>query len=123
MSDSTESNAGTNGFSGVTRNVLERVPVPGTGKELIVAEVTYPPGGVAPIHSHPVDGVVYIVEGMAESAYGSDAPQRYVAGQTFQDKADAVHTHFRNCDLDKPLRFLTTYVLEPGQPYTIESSP
>jgi quercetin dioxygenase-like cupin family protein len=106
----------------VTRKILERIPLPGSaGRELVVEEVTYPPGSVAPAHRHPVAGVVYIVEGIAESAYGTDAPKRYAAGDTFQDRADLVHTHFRNCDATRPLRFLATYVLEPGQPYLIES--
>jgi quercetin dioxygenase-like cupin family protein len=108
------------GFSGVTRRILERLPLPGDGRELAVVEVTYPPGGVAPLHRHPVGGIIYIVEGVAESAYGSDEPRQYRAGGTLQDRADLPHTLFRNCDPDRPLRFLTIYALEPGRPYTLE---
>ena len=107
------------GFADVTRKVLERVPLPGDNRELVVVEVTYPPGGVAPLHSHPVAGAIYIVEGTAESAYGDDAPRRYRAGDTLQDRADIPHTLFRNCDPERPLRFLTIYALEPGRSYTI----
>lgn len=115
-----EASAQQPGFAGVTRKVLERLPLPGSHQELTVVEVTYPPGGVAPLHRHPVGGVVYIVEGVAESAYGSDEPRQYRAGETLQDRADIPHTHFRNCDRDRPLRFLTIYVLEPGGSYTLE---
>lgn len=108
------------GFAGVTRKILERLPLPGQQQELMVVEVTYPPGGVAPLHRHPVAGAVYIVEGVAESAYGDDEPRQYRAGETLQDRADAPHTLFRNCDPDHPLRFLTIYVLEPGHSYTLE---
>ncbi|TWA98407.1 cupin domain-containing protein [Bradyrhizobium stylosanthis] len=108
------------GFAGVTRKVLERLPLPGGDKELMVVEVTYPPGGTAPLHLHPVAGAIYIVEGVAESAYGSDEPRRYRAGETLQDRADVPHTLFRNCDPERPLRFLTIYVLEPGRSYTLE---
>ncbi|WP_407148540.1 cupin domain-containing protein [Bradyrhizobium sp. ORS 86] len=108
------------GFAGVTRKILERLALPGDDRELVVAEVTYPPGGVAPLHRHPVGGVVFIVEGVAESAYGSDAPRQYRAGETLQDRADLPHTHFRNCDPERPLRFLTIYALEPGRSYTME---
>jgi quercetin dioxygenase-like cupin family protein len=108
------------GFAGVTRKILERLPLPGDIRELMVVEVTYPPGGVAPLHRHPVGGAIYIVEGVAESAYGDDAPRRYQAGDTLQDKADVPHTLFRNCDLERPLRFLAVYVLEPGRSYTME---
>jgi len=108
------------GFAGVTRKILDRLALPGDDRELVVAEVTYPPGGVAPLHRHPVGGVVFIVEGVAESAYGSDAPRQYRAGETLQDRADLPHTHFRNCDPERPLRFLTIYALEPGRSYTME---
>ncbi|MBR0874037.1 cupin domain-containing protein [Bradyrhizobium tropiciagri] len=109
------------GFAGVMRRTLERLALPGDDRELVVAEVTYPPGGVAPLHRHPVGGIIYIVEGTAESAYGSEAPRRYRAGETLQDRADLPHTLFRNCDPDRPLRFLTIYALEPGRSYTMES--
>ena len=108
------------GFPGVTRKMLERLPVAGDHRELAVVEVTYPPGGSAPLHRHPVGGVVYIVEGVAESAYGSETPRQYRAGETLQDRADIPHTLFRNCDPQRPLRFLTIYVLEPGRSYTVE---
>jgi hypothetical protein len=34
------------GFAGVTRKVLERLPLPEDHRELVVVEVTYPPGGL-----------------------------------------------------------------------------
>ena len=108
------------GFPGVTRKILERLPMPGDHRELAVVEVTYPPGGLAPLHRHPVGGVIYIIEGVAESAYGSDDPRVYRAGETLQDLVDIPHTLFRNCDPEHPLRFLTIYVLEPGRSYTME---
>ena len=108
------------GFARVTRRILERIPVPGDHRELVVVEVTYPPGGSAPLHRHPVGGAIYIVEGVAESAYGSDEPRQYKAGETLQDRADIPHTLFRNCDPRRPLRFLTICVLEPGRSYTME---
>lgn len=85
-----------------------------------MVEVTYPPGSEAPLHRHPVRGVVFIIEGVAESAYGSDDPRQYRAGETLQDRADIPHTLFRNCDPERPLRFLTIYALEPGRSYTME---
>src|SRR5262245_27017740 len=93
------------GFQGVTRRALERMPTSGSDRELVLTEVTYPPGGTAPLHAHPVGGIVYILEGVAESAYGSDAPQQYSAGATLQDRMDVPHTLFRNCDSERPLRF------------------
>jgi quercetin dioxygenase-like cupin family protein len=122
MDERTDDRAGVrqSGFSGVTRKLLERLPLPGDRRELAVVEVTYPPGGTAPLHRHPVGGIIYIVEGVAESAYDSDEPRQYRAGETLQDRPDTPHTLFRNCDPERPLRFLTIYALEPGRSYTME---
>jgi quercetin dioxygenase-like cupin family protein len=121
MSENIDGRGRQGAFSGVTRRILERLPLPDDRRELAVVEVTYPPGGVAPLHRHPVGGIIYIIEGVAESAYGDDEPRQYRAGETLQDRADIAHTHFRNCDPDRPLRFLTIYVLEPGRSYTTPS--
>jgi quercetin dioxygenase-like cupin family protein len=107
-------------LSGISRRILEHLPIPGDHRELVVAEVNYPAAGAAPIHRHPVAGIVYIIEGTAESAYGSDEPRQYRQGETLQDRANLPHTHFRNCDPQGPLRFLTIYVLEPGRSYVTD---
>ena len=96
---------------GVTRRMLQRQTLPGSDQDLILKEITYPPGGVAPVHGHSVGGLLYIVDGSAESAYGGD---------TLQDHADRPHTVFRNPDPDRKLRFLATYVLAPGRPYVTD---
>lgn len=116
-SSSDRASAGT----GVTRKTLERLPVPGDRRELVLVEVCYPPAGVAPAHWHSVCGAVFIIDGIAESAYGSDAPRRYHAGQTFIDRTDEPHTLFRNCDPVRPLRFLISYVIEPGTSYILDA--
>ena len=99
------------------RKTLEKIPLFMGNRDLIVEEVTIPPGGEAPLHRHPVSGIVYILEGEVESAYGSDEPQRYKAGETLQDQADVPHRLFRNCHADAPLRFLAIYALEPDRVY------
>src|SRR3954464_4889347 len=71
MGESSDGQASTQqaGFPGVTRTVLERLPLPGDHRELVVVEVTGARGSEAPLHRHPVGGVVFIIEGVAESAY------------------------------------------------------
>ncbi len=113
----TNTNADTAFVSSSTRRVLERRAMPGSNRELVLVEVVYPPGAVAPPHRHPVPGLVYILEGVAASAYGDDAPRLYHSGDTLQDRDDVPHTLFRNADPDHPLRFLVAYVLEPERDY------
>jgi quercetin dioxygenase-like cupin family protein len=106
--------------TGSTARILESHVIPGTDREMVLREVNMAPGSAAPLHHHTVAGLVFIVEGVAESAYGSDAPQLYHAGETLQDRADIPHTLFRNADPNQPLRFLTFYVAAMGEPYLDE---
>jgi quercetin dioxygenase-like cupin family protein len=105
--------------TGAVARILESHDIPGIDREIVLREVTLPPGRVSPVHHHTVAGLVFILEGVAESAYGNDAPKLYHAGETLQDQADVPHTLFRNADPDKPLRFLTFYAAAKGQPYAV----
>ena len=61
---------------------LERRPIPGTDLEMRLSLYSQPPGYFAPLHHHPGQGFVYMLEGTAESAYGDEAIKRFVAGIT-----------------------------------------
>jgi len=99
-----------------TRVEIQRSDVPGTELETRLYLITFPPGASAPVHHHPVDGLGYILEGAARSAYGSDAPVTLVAGQSFHDLATVPHTVFVNANPDKPLKFLVAYTVKKGAP-------
>lgn len=103
----------------ITRTVLEQRPIPGTDQSMELILVTFQPGVSAPLHHHPVAGLNYIVEGTAESAYGSDAPKLYHQGDTLQDLPNVPHTLFRNADKSKVLRFLIFANVHTGQPYSV----
>ena len=103
----------------VKRTVLERHDIPGTDEEMQMILVDFPPGATSSPHHHPVTGLVYIIEGTAESAYGNDAPKIYHAGDTMQDIANVPHTLFRNPDNNHPLRFLIFANLHKGQSYRV----
>lgn len=103
----------------ITRMLLEKRAIPGTDQEMQMMLVTFQPGVRSPLHHHPVAGLNYIVEGMAESAYGDDAPKLYRTGETLQDLPDIPHTLFRNPSKTEVLRFLIFTNLRPNQPYLI----
>lgn len=100
----------------IVRTELERSDVPGTNLETRLYLIVYPPGASAPVHHHPVEGIGYIIEGKARSAFGSDAPVTLVAGQSFHDRAMIPHTVFANADTQRPLTFVVAYTVEKGAP-------
>lgn len=100
----------------VSRIELARSDVPGTDLETRLYLIVYPPGAAAPVHHHPVEGIGYIVEGTARSAFGTDAPVTLATGQGFHDKANIAHTIFENTDAQKPLKFIIAYTVQKGAP-------
>ena len=98
---------------------LERRPIPGTDLEMRLNLVTQPPGYSAPLHHHPGQGFVYMLEGTAESAYGDEAIKRFVAGQHWTEPAAVAHRIARNPDPHTVRRFLVFSVNRPGEPSTV----
>jgi len=105
--------------TGVTRTTLERHVIPGSDQEMRMDLIVLAPGVAAPLHHHPVAGLIYILEGTAESAYGNEKPRLYHAGESLQDRAVIPHTLFRNPDQHAALRFLVFYTIKMGQPYLV----
>jgi quercetin dioxygenase-like cupin family protein len=61
------------------------------------------PGGYTPLHHHPYEHEIYVVEGEGE-VYEGDTPHPIRAGDVILVKPDDVH-QFKNVG-DKPLKFL-----------------
>ena len=98
---------------------LERRPLPGTGLEMRLYLFTQPPGYSAPLHHHPGQGFVYMLEGTAESAYGDEVVKRFQAGDHWTEPADLPHRIARNPDTQTVRRFLVFSVNRPGEPGTV----
>lgn len=103
--------------AGVKRTLIERRPIadlPGWETGLYLIE--YPPGAVAPVHTHPAIGVGLVLEGRFESAFGDEPVVEVHAGQGFVDQANVPHRLFRNPSADQSLRFVVAYTLRTGEP-------
>lgn len=104
------------GAGSVSRQLLLRQDVrdlPGWETRLYLVE--YPPGIAAPPHIHPEVGVGYVLSGRFESAFEGESPTVVEQGQSFIEKASAVHTLFRNPATDRPLRFLIAFTIRQGE--------
>jgi quercetin dioxygenase-like cupin family protein len=103
----------------MTRQELERRPIPGTDLEMRLNLVTQPPGYSEPLHHHPGPSFVYMLEGTAESAYGEEDIKRFHAGDHWSQPIDLPHRVARNPDPKVPRRFLVFTVNRPGEPSTV----
>jgi quercetin dioxygenase-like cupin family protein len=89
----------------VSRKVIERTDVAGSNEELRLMLVEFPPKFSNVAHTHPVVGLCYIIEGIAESQYEGEELKTLHAGDSYQDSATKKHLLFRNASETDPLKF------------------
>jgi quercetin dioxygenase-like cupin family protein len=86
------------------------------GKEALMIEVVYPPGGADPIHRHDAHGFIYVLEGTIVMGVRGGEPVTLTAGQTFYEGPSDVHTIGHNASATEPARFLVMLLKNSGSP-------
>ncbi len=105
--------------SEVSRRIIERVDLGGTGEELRLMLIKFPAGYANAAHRHPVAGVCYVIEGTAESQYEGEPAKLIRAGESFQDQADKRHVIFRNVSSTDALEFICSAKIRKNQDYLL----
>lgn len=99
--------------AGTKRIDLQRHDLSAPGREMIQVRVDFDPGYVAPMHTHPGEEIIYILEGTLEYAIGGKVV-RVRAGDVLFVPAGTPHTA-RNIGGTNGAE-LATYVVEKGKP-------
>ena len=86
------------------------------GKEAMMLAVTYPPGGVDPLHRHDAHAFVYVLEGSIVMGVKGGKDVTLLPGQTFYEGPNDIHTVGRNASATKPARFVVLLVKNKGVP-------
>jgi quercetin dioxygenase-like cupin family protein len=86
------------------------------GKEGLMIEVTYPPGGTDPIHRHNAHAFVYVLEGTVVMQVKGGPEVTLSPGQTWYEGPNDVHIVGRNASQTKPAKFLVFFVKDKGAP-------
>jgi len=86
------------------------------GREAVVLEVEYPPGVASASHRHNAHTFVYVLEGTVVMQVAGGEPQTLVAGQTFYESPDDVHTVSRNASGTEPAKILVFFIKKIGAP-------
>jgi quercetin dioxygenase-like cupin family protein len=86
------------------------------GKEGVMLEVAYPPGGSDPIHRHNAYVFVYVLEGTVVMQVKGGEPVTLTPGQTFYEGPNDVHIVGRNASNTKPAKFLVFFIKGKGAP-------
>ena len=80
------------------------------GREAVVLEVEYPPGVASSSHRHNAHTFVYVLEGTVVMAVAGGELQTLVAGQTFYESPDDIHTVSRNASDTEPAKILVFFI-------------
>jgi quercetin dioxygenase-like cupin family protein len=92
------------------------------GREAVILEVEYPPGVASKSHRHNAHTFVYVLEGTVVMQVAGGEPQTLVAGQTFYETPDDIHSVSRNASDTEPAKILVVFVKMKDAPMS-ESAP
>ena len=98
---------------GTRRTDLQRHDLSAPGREVIQVRVDFDPGFVAPMHTHPGEEIIYVIEGTLEYEIGGKV-SRVKGGDVLFVPAGTPHTA-RNVGRTNGAE-LATYVVEKGKP-------
>jgi quercetin dioxygenase-like cupin family protein len=99
--------------AGSKRTDLQRHDLSAAGREVIQVRVDFDPGYVAPMHTHPGEEIIYVIEGTLEYEIGGKK-SRVKAGDVLFVPAGTPHTA-TNIGSGNGAE-LATYVVEKGKP-------
>jgi len=97
-----------------TRVDLQRHDLSAAGREAIQARIDFGPGIFAPMHTHPGEEIIYVLEGELEYEIRGMPPVRLKPGDVLFVPANAAHSA-RNVGSGKASE-LATYIVEKGKP-------
>jgi len=98
---------------GSKRTDLQRHDLSVPGREVVQVRVDFDPGYVAPMHTHPGEEIIYVIEGTLEYEIGGK-PVTVKAGDVLFVPAGTPHTA-KNVGSTNGAE-LATYIVEKGKP-------
>jgi quercetin dioxygenase-like cupin family protein len=102
---------------GVKRTELQRHDLSVTGREVLQVRVDLDPGVTFPMHSHPGEEIIYVLEGVWEYQVEGKGAMTLEAGDVLFIPAGVNHGA-KNVGSDKGSE-LATYIVEKGKPLVV----
>jgi quercetin dioxygenase-like cupin family protein len=100
--------------AGTKRTELQRHDLSAPGREVIQVRVDFDPGYVSPMHTHPGEEIIYVLEGTLEYHVDGRPTATYKPGEVLLVPAGTVHW-VKNIGSGNGAE-LATYVVEKGKP-------
>jgi quercetin dioxygenase-like cupin family protein len=93
-----------------------------SNQEIVVLEVTYPPGVKSSRHRHNAHTIVYVLEGAVIMQVAGGEKKALAAGQVFYETPDDIHSVSMNASETEPAKILVFFLKEKGAPTTEPAS-
>jgi quercetin dioxygenase-like cupin family protein len=98
-----------------TRREVIKQELPGEPRrDIILIEVTYPPGTGSPPHLHANGVMAFVVSGTIVSRVGDGPEQTFHVGDAWWKPLGAIHRVSRNASASEPATLLAIYVAPKG---------
>ena len=89
-----------------------------SNQEILVLEVTYPPGVESASHRHNAHTVVYVLEGTVIMQVDGSEAKTLGAGEVFYETPEDVHSVSKNASDTEAARILVFFLKEKGRATT-----
>ncbi|VWB51005.1 cupin [Burkholderia arboris] len=96
--------------------VLQRVPVPDTGREMGMGLAEFPPDALKPRHAATGPELCYVLEGEVVVQVDGKPPATFHAGETFRLPAGVAHVTRAG---PAGAKVVAAWVRTPGQPFNV----
>ena len=85
-----------------------------TNQEIVVLEVTYPPGNKSESHRHNAHTIVYVLEGSVTMAVEGGETKTLGPGEIFYESPADIHSVSMNASETEPAKILVFFLKEKG---------
>lgn len=102
---------------GVTRTELQRHDLSVPGREVVQVRVEIDPGVALPMHTHPGEEIVYVLDGTFEFNVEGKSPMKLKGGDVAFVPSGVKHAP-KNIGSSKGT-VLATYIVEKGKPLVV----
>ena len=96
----------------------ELPPVSLNGWQVIVLELTFPPGTASPKHAHPGFVLGYVLEGEYRLQLEGEQEKVLSTGDVFYEAPGSIHLPSGSASMTKPARILALAFVEKGKELT-----
>lgn len=97
------------------RQLMDKDLLAAPGKEVVMSEIEYPPGGHSAPHRHDSQVFVYVISGHVKMQVKGGPLETLGPGETFYESPADIHIVSANASTTEPAKFLAILIKDKGK--------